>query len=132
MNPTATWLRRLCAQYGLFAILPLASGPALAAAGLVTVHAQMVGRHFDAYARVEPISSLPVRTAQAGILLAVRVLPGAAVRKGQELATLGGPEIRALLASREAAVHGAQARFTAASKALQVQRTQLALRLGTQ
>ena len=103
----------------------------MAAADLVTVHAQMVARHFDAFARVEPIASLPVRAAQAGILSAVRVLPGAAVRKGQELATLGGPEIRALLAAREAAVHSAQARLTAASKALEVQRTQLALRLGT-
>lgn len=109
--------------------LLLLAGRSSWAAGFITVQARIVTTHIDAYARVEPIATLPVRTAQAGVVARIRVIPGSAVRAGQTLAQLVGPEIRALLTQDEGAVRSARARLAAARKSLARQRALLALHL---
>ena len=97
----------------------------------VLVTAVPVTRQLSAYAEVRPIVPVRVRAAEAGAIIATRVLPGATVRAGEALATLGGPEIDALLARRQAAVSGARARSATARHLLAIARERLALDLDT-
>lgn len=90
-----------------------------------------VTRQLTAYAQVRPIVPVRVRAAEAGAIIATRVLPGATVRTGEALATLGGPEIEALMARRQAAVNGARARSATARQLLAIARQRFALDLDT-
>ena len=97
----------------------------------VVVKAAPVSRRLTAYAQVRPIVPVRVRVAEAGAIIAIRVLPGAAVRAGEALATLGGPQIDALIARREGAVNGARARSATARHLLAIARRRVALDLDT-
>lgn len=97
----------------------------------VKVQSRPVASQFVGYARVVPIAALPVRTVQPGVVSGLAVVPGTAVRAGQRLAELSGPEIRALEVRSEGDVRGAQATLAAATRTLAIDRRQLPLRLVT-
>lgn len=99
--------------------------------GTVTVREQAAVAEYSAYAEVRPIAVVPVRALQAGTVTAMRVGPGAAVRPGEPLAILSGPEIQSALISRQGAVRSAATRLTAATRALEAERRQLAGQLST-
>jgi RND family efflux transporter MFP subunit len=99
--------------------------------GTVTVREQAVAAEYAAYAQVRPIALVPVRATQAGIVTAMRVGPGSAVTAGEPLALLSGPEIRAVLVSRQGAVRSAATRLTAATRAFDAEKRQLAGQLST-
>ena len=100
-------------------------------AGVVAAQSRDVSQHLVAYGQVEPISVVPVGAAQAGVLTGLNVRPGMHVRAGEELASLGGPEIRAMLLQGEADVRSAQSQLDAAEKSLSIQREQLPSHLTT-
>jgi RND family efflux transporter MFP subunit len=100
-------------------------------ADVVTVQLQTVTPHLDAYALVEPTSVSPINAAQSGIVTGLRVLPGAHVRAGQELARLEGPSTKAALLQSEADVRSALAQLSTAQKSLAIQTEQLASHLST-
>lgn len=102
------------------------------ATNVVAVRTAMVAKQFEAYAQVEPITTLPIRTVQAGIVAKLEIIPGAAVQAGQKLAELGGPKIQALLTQREAVVSSARATLVSAQKSLAIKRRQVSSRLATQ
>ena len=109
------------------------SQPAAADANVgVTAQSQMVTNQFEAYAQIEPVAVLPVRTAETGIVSGLKHFPGDPVRAGQKLAQLGGPEIRARLAQDEAAVQSAQTNLAGTQRSLAIEREKLASHLGTQ
>ncbi|MGH7042051.1 MAG: efflux RND transporter periplasmic adaptor subunit [Acetobacteraceae bacterium] len=87
--------------------------------------------HFTAYAQVQPITVFRIRTAMAGVLAGLKVVPGTKVGAGTTLARLGGPAIEAASAARQAAVAGAKAAVVAAQKSLATQSQQRTLRLAT-
>ena len=97
----------------------------------ITAQSQIVTNQFEAYAQVEPITTLPVRVAKAGVVTGLKFLPGESVKAGQKLAGLGGPEIVALLTQDESVVTGARTNLFAAQGALVIQRNQLASHLST-
>jgi RND family efflux transporter MFP subunit len=115
--------------------LPAVASAAIAAGagadGTVIVREQSVPAEYAAYARVRPIAVVPVRAVEPGNVTALRVQPGSPVTAGETLATLSGPEIRALLVSRQGAARSAQTRLTAAKRALAAERRQLAGQLST-
>lgn len=99
--------------------------------GAVTVREQPLAAEYVAYAQVRPIAVVPVRAMQAGTVTALRVGPGAAVTAGEPLAILSGPEIRAVLISRQGAVRSAATQLTAATRNLEAERRKLAGQLST-
>lgn len=99
---------------------------------VVTATLQSITNQFVAYAQVEPIAVLSVRSVEAGVVRKIEVVPGTAVQAGQRLAELGGPEVRALLNRDEAAESSAQTNLIAARKSLAIERQQLASHLVTQ
>ncbi len=108
------------------------TGPAWADANAVTVQTEQVTNQFEAYAQVEPIATLPIRASEAGQIIKLEIVPGAAVQSGQKLAELGGPEIEALIAQNEAAASSARTNLLSAQKSLAIEQRQLASRLVTQ
>lgn len=117
----------------VLALVAPARTPAVSASAddAVTVRAQPVAAEYAAYARVRPIALVPVRAAESGTVTAMRVRPGSPVAAGEPLATLSGPEIQALLVSRQGAVHSARTRLIAARRTLTAERRQLAGQLST-
>lgn len=115
----------------LVAAAPAAIAATAGADGTVTVREQPVPAEYAAYARVRPIAVVPVRAIEPGTVTAMRVRPGSPVIAGETLATLSGPEIQALLVSRQGAARSAQSRLTAAQRALAAERRQLAGQLST-
>ncbi len=109
----------------------LAASLARADTNVVTVQTETVTNQFQAYAQVEPIAVLPVRAVQAGMVVGLEIVPGAAVQAGQKLAELGGPEIQGTLAQADAAVGSAQTNLLAAQRSLAIQRQQLVSHLVT-
>jgi RND family efflux transporter MFP subunit len=99
--------------------------------GAVTVREQAVAAEYPAYAQVRPMAVVPVPALQAGTVTSMRVGPGAAVTAGEPLAILSGPEIQSALISRQGAVRTAATRLTAANRALEAERRQLAGQLST-
>ena len=63
----------------------------------VTVQVHDLTPHLVAYGQVEPISVVPVSAAETGVVEGLRVVPGAHIRAGQELARLSGPAMRTVL-----------------------------------
>lgn len=124
--PLIAWLMMLIAGN------LLAGNPALADTGVVTVHSEKVTHRFKAFARVEAVAALPIRAAQAGIVVRFETRPGTAVQAGQKLAVLGGPEIKALLAQKIAAMKGARASLMAVRKSLIIEQQQHASHLVTE
>ena len=117
-------------------LLAFAAGAASAAgqasdADAVAVQLRAVTPHLVAYAQVEPISVLPVDAAETGVVEGLKVLPGAHVRAGEELARLSGPGIRTLLMQSEADVRSARSQLEAAQKTLAILREQLPSHLTT-
>lgn len=99
---------------------------------LVTANLQTVTNQFVAYAQVQPIAVLPVRSAEAGVVAKLEVVPGTAVQTGQKLAELSGAKVRALLVQDEAAARSARTFLLTAQKALIIVKQQLAAHLTTQ
>lgn len=126
--------RGLGAASALCAALVLPGVPARAGApapAWVTVHAQAVAEGLRAYGQVEPIATVRVRTAEAGTLSGLRIVPGSKVRAGETLARMAGPRMRALLVAREQQLRAAQARASAAGKALALEVRQVGAQLST-
>lgn len=99
--------------------------------GTITVQSVSIATHFRAYGRVQPIAVFPVRTVQSGTIVALRAVPGTAVARGQALAELAGPEMRALLTEREGTVRSTKAALAAAKRSLAVARDELSAQLTT-
>jgi len=97
----------------------------------VTVRQQTLPVQFRAYGQVEATSIVNVRTVEAGTLSGLHVVPGSRAQAGDVLARLSGPQMRALLTERETSLQSAQAKLDAATHALTVARSQLALQLTT-
>ncbi|MGG1947558.1 efflux RND transporter periplasmic adaptor subunit [Trinickia sp. NRRL B-1857] len=97
----------------------------------VIVHQQTLPVQFSAYGQVEPTSIVNVRTVEAGTLSELHVAPGSRVQAGEVLARLNGPQMRALLTERETSLQSAKAKLDAATHALTVARSHLALQLTT-
>ena len=97
----------------------------------VVVSAVTMARRLSAYAQVRPIVPVRVRAAQAGTVIATRVLPGSSVRAGEILARLGGTQIAALMARQAGAVSRARARYATDRQLLAIARQRLALDLDT-
>lgn len=104
---------------------------AAAAVGTITAREQPVATQYRAYGRVQPIAVLPVTAGQAGVVTGLRVVPGSPVTAGEVLATLTGPEIQALLVSREGALHSATTALASARRALTIDRRNLSAHLTT-
>lgn len=85
----------------------------------------------EAYAQVQPIAIVPVKAPAAGIVSDFTVLPGAAVKPGDVLARLTGPEVDAAVVQARAAVASATAKRAAAEKTLHVLRAELSAHLST-
>jgi len=100
--------------------LALASlfAPLLAAAAPVTLPARAVAYRPVAYAwaRVEPIAPLMLRTLLGARVIAMRVAPGQAVRAGDIVAVLGGPRLGAALTSARAQLRAARRELAAARR----------------
>ncbi len=110
----------------LLASLQAWAGPDVAAVRSLTVAARM-----EASARVEPITILRLRAAQAGMISGLKVLPGDNVRAGDVLARLRGPAVESLLVQRRNEVAGAVAAMSAARETLAGERRKLAEQLST-
>ncbi|MGH8227166.1 MAG: efflux RND transporter periplasmic adaptor subunit [Steroidobacteraceae bacterium] len=95
------------------------------------VRSQPFTKQLRAYAQVEPIAVLPVRAMQSGVVMRLRMVPGSAVKAGETLAELGGPEIQSVMAQDEANVRAARARLSAATRALTSERELLTEQLAT-
>lgn len=119
-----------CSFLGAIAVLAAISA-AGQTSGTVTVQLRAMTPHVNAYAQVEPISTLPVSAAEAGVLSGLKVVPGMHVYAGEVLAQLQGPSIRALLLQNEANLRSARTQLSAAQKSLAIQREQLRAHLST-
>lgn len=108
----------------------LAKGPPGDSA-YVVVRLGTVTPLLQAYAKVVPITLLPITAAEPGVVAGMRVLPGMHVRAGEDLAHLEGPEIRSVLSQGEADVRSASAQLVASQKSLAILKEQLASHLST-
>jgi cobalt-zinc-cadmium efflux system membrane fusion protein len=108
-----------------------ASATGASAAGTITARVQPVALQYQAYGRVQPITVLPITAGQGGVVSGLRVVPGSPVTAGEILATLTGPEIQALLVSREGALRSATTALAAARRALAGERAKLTAHLTT-
>lgn len=123
--------RRWCRRPFALLAAGLLTVPAVAQPTYVTVQPQAVSTTVEAYGQVQPIADLPVKSPAAGIVSDVASLPGAALKPGDILAKLTGPEVEAALARAEAAIDSATAKRAAAKKTLQMLQSQLASHLST-
>ena len=80
--------------------------------GTVVARARPVAAHYRAYGQVQPVSVTHVNAVEAGTVSHL-VLPGVAVRAGQVLAILAGPQAEALLGQSRGALHAAALRLAA-------------------
>ena len=108
-----------------------ATGLVRADTNVVTVQTEMIPNRFEAYAQVEPVAALPVRTVEAGQIIKFDIIPGTAVHAGQKLAQLGGPEIQALLTQKKAALNNARTSLLSARKSLAIDQQQQSSHLTT-
>jgi RND family efflux transporter MFP subunit len=99
---------------------------------VVTARALTINRHLSAYARVEPVAILKLKTTQTGIISGIRVLPGETVKAGTVLGRLTGPAVDALLAQHRRLAADAAAALTSAEKILAGERRKQAAHLTTQ
>ncbi len=111
--------------------IPGAATAAPAPSGWVRVRAQRFTPHYRAYARVAPISLLPVRAPVAGQVSHLAVRPGDHVTARQPLLHLSGPRFDAMLARRRSALDEADASLRAARKSLTVERQKRRSHLST-
>lgn len=120
--------------YRLIAVLCLGLLPALPAfanGGYITARAHAYTHRLQAYASVQPISLVRLRSRHNGRLVHFSVVPGQRVQANQVLGRLGGPEIKAGLANARAGVAAYRALLKAAQQVLKVDRNQLTLNLIT-
>ncbi len=118
--------------FGFVCVCLLAAAPALAqSTGIVTVQKQNVTLRYKAYATSGSISVFQVRTGAAGTIAGLKVVPGDHVHLGETLATLGGAEMKEVLAADEAAVKTADARYSTAKRLFVIAQKTLSDRLGT-
>ncbi|MFP5232864.1 MAG: efflux RND transporter periplasmic adaptor subunit [Acidobacteriota bacterium] len=97
----------------------------------VTVKVQTFTPQLAAYGQVEPLQLVPLSAAETGVVEGLRVVPGAHVRAGQPLATLGGPTMQTLLMQTQAEVRSARSALNAAQQSLAIEREQLPSHLTT-
>src|SRR5262249_27413537 len=96
-----------------------------------TVQAQRFASPVEAYAQVQPVALLPIKAPGAGILARFPFLPGAALKAGDIVATLEGPDVDAARIKAAAAVKSATAKLAAAKKTLDILQPQLESHLST-
>lgn len=97
----------------------------------VTAKSQIVVSRLRSYARVEPITVTSLRAAEGGVIRGLNVIPGQAVKAGNVVGHLRGPEIATLLAQRRGAVASAHAAVRAAQHSLAIERENRAAHLAT-
>ncbi len=97
---------------------------AQAPAGWVTVQATRETPHLSGFAAVQPGTAVTIAAVQPGMLTSLAVVPGESVRPGQIIGRIGGPQIRAALAT-------AQGADNAAAQALAAEQGKLADHLST-
>lgn len=95
------------------AILMFAA-PALASPVTLPARAVRFQPEVHAWAEVEPLAPLVLRTTVAARVATVRVRPGEAVKAGEPLVTLAGPQFDAVLATAHARWQAAQHELAAA------------------
>jgi RND family efflux transporter MFP subunit len=105
--------------------------PARAGSATATARARTVAVPVRAYARVEPVTVVPLKAAHAGIVAGLTIAPGEPVQAGAILGHLQGPPVEAAMARRSSDVASAQAETEAARKTLLLVREKRAARLGT-
>ena len=123
---------RLLGLAGCFLVVGLAQAKVPAGPDLAPVRSVVSARRLTAYARVAPRVLIRLAAAQDGVLSGLGVFPGASVTAGGVLAHLVGAQIDARLATRRAAVDGAQAALRTARKLLAVGQQTHRLRLATE
>jgi RND family efflux transporter MFP subunit len=132
-SPCGAFVRSYAAAISVVVLLVFAAPVLSQATATGTVSAQLhpVTPQLTAYAQVEPIQLVPVDAAETGVVEGLHVLPGAFVHAGQQLASLGGPAMRTMLAQSQADVQSAHVSLVAAQKSLTIQRGQLSSHLTT-
>lgn len=98
------------------ALLLVFTAPISAAPTTLPAHAVQYRPEVHAWAEVQPLAPLVLRTAVASRVAAVHVRPGEAVRAGEPLVTLGGPQFGAALAIARARWQAAQHELAAAER----------------
>lgn len=88
--------------------------PAVAAPVTLPSRAVHYQPEVRAWAQVEPLAPLVLRTAVAAQVETVRVVPGQMVASSQPLITLAGPQLKAALATARARVQAAKSELAAA------------------
>lgn len=105
-------LFRLAASGMLVFCLAIPTQQAVAAtAGSVKVALCPFTAKYRAYAQVQPLRMVTIRASATGLISALRVLPGARVQAGEELARLTGPDYRAGLTAARARRDAARSRL---------------------
>ncbi|TAL84493.1 MAG: hypothetical protein EPN74_11245 [Rhodanobacter sp.] len=94
-------------------VMPAMADPVTLPARAVSYHPQT-----RAWAQVETIAPLVLRTAVPASVSALRVIPGQRVKPGERLARLGGPQFLGQLAAARARLRAAQHEFAAAQGSL--------------
>jgi RND family efflux transporter MFP subunit len=128
LNFSAARRRRLTRDSGLVVILPvliLGGLPLMGqsqGAACVTARMDTVTPHLEAYGQIEPSATLTISFAEPGVVAGLQVLPSAAIRAGEVLAHLNGPEVQAVLSEGQADVRRARVRLSAAQTALAIKR----------
>lgn len=100
-------------------------------AGLVTVHAERMTPELNAYAQVQPTSTLPLHAAESGVISGLRVKPGMHVRAGEVIARLTGANIQNMLLQDKANLRSAKTQLITAKKSLAILKEQLHAHLST-
>lgn len=107
-------------------------GPATWAMGnSIEAKSETIVPHFTAYGEVVPISVTSLRASDTGVVRSLVAFPGQAVRAGQKLARLQGPEISSQLTQLRARVRGDRAELRSARQALATELQKFSLHLAT-
>lgn len=97
-------------------LLATLATPAIAAPVTLPARAVRYQPEVRAWAQVEPLAPLVLRTSVAAQVETVRGMPGQKVAANQPLITLGGPQLDAALATARARVQAAQSELAAARR----------------
>ena len=101
-------------RHAAMAVLAVLTMPALAAPVTLPAHTLRYRPQVRGWAQVRSLSPLVLRTAVAGRVATIRVVPGEAVRAGQPLVTLAGPELDGELSAARARWRAARHELAAA------------------
>ncbi len=98
----------------------------------LAVKLQQIPARYQAYAQVEPVQTLVIRTQIEGTLQDLRVLPGMAVQAGQILARLGGRRVQSVQDQQRLQQQHAHALWVLAQKQAALTTQKMQVHLATQ